>query len=67
MKVEITYLLRIKKEIEMSPIDYCELHASTNYAINGERIFPEDSFDREINLSPEAKKELNHFFFEKNK
>lgn len=67
MKVKVTYLLPVEKEIEMSPVDYCKLHASYNYALNGERVFPEDSIDRKIELSPEAKKELNHFLFTKNK
>lgn len=67
MKVKIKYLIPVEKEIEMSPADYCELHASFNYVLNGERVFPEDSIERDINLSPEAEKELNHFFFTKNK
>jgi hypothetical protein len=67
MKVKITYLLPVEKEIEMSPVDYCKLHASENYILNGERVFPEDSIEREVSLSPEARKELNHFLFTKNK
>ena len=39
MKVKITYLLPVEKEIEMSPVDYCKLHASSNHILNGERIF----------------------------
>lgn len=66
MKVKITYLLPVEEEIEMSPVDYCKMRASYNYALNGKRVFPEGSIEREIILSPEAKKELNHFFFTKN-
>lgn len=67
MKVKVTYLMPVEKEIEMSPADYCELHASYNYALNGERVFPEDSIDRKVELSPKAIRELNHFFLTKNK
>lgn len=67
MKVKVTYLMPVEKEIEMSPVDYCNLHASENYVLNGERVFPEDSIDRKIELSPKAIRELNHFFLTKNK
>ena len=67
MKVKVTYLLPVEKEIEMSPADYCKLHASANYVLNGERVFPEDSIDRKLELSPKAIRELNHFFLTKNK
>lgn len=67
MKVKITYLLPVEKEIEMSPVDYCKLRASYNYVLNGERVFPEYSLDRKIELSPKAIRELNHFFLTKNK
>ena len=67
MKVKVTYLLPVEKEIEMSPADYCKLHASYNYVLNGERVFPEDSIDRKVELSPKAIRELNHFFLTKNK
>ena len=66
MKVKIKYLMPVEKEIEISPADYCELHASYNYVLNGERVFPEDSLDRKVELSPKAIRELNHFFFTKN-
>ena len=65
MKVKIKYLMPVEKEIEMAPVDYCRLHASENYVLNGERVFPEDSLDRKVELSPKAIKELNHFFLAK--
>lgn len=67
MKVKVTYWIPVQKEIDMLPSEYCELHASENYVWNGKRVFPEDSIARDIELSPKAKKELNHFFFTKNK
>lgn len=67
MKVKIRYWIPVEKEINMLPCEYCELQDNDNYVWNGEKIFPENSIARDIELSPKAIRELHHFLFTKNK
>lgn len=55
MKVTIDYLVRVTKDIEITPEEYCKLHANSN-SIAG--VFLEESFDRNISYDKEAMEEL---------
>ena len=58
MKVTIDYLVRVTKDIEITPEEYCKLHTNSN-SIAG--VFPEESFDRNISYDKEAMEELRDF------
>ena len=64
MKVKISYVMPVEKEIEMTPAEYCQLHASFNYKNNF--YFPVESMSRDLSIDKEAEKELWKFFQEKN-
>lgn len=55
MKVTIDYLVRVTKDIEITPEEYCKLHTNSN-SIAG--VFPEESFDRNISYDKEVMEEL---------
>lgn len=61
MKITITYKTIETKEIEITPKEYCYYHA------NGFNSFlPKNLFGNyEIELTKEAQKELDNFFFKK--
>ena len=63
MKVKMTYYIPVEKEIEMTPEEYCIFHADG--ALNGEKVIPNNAICEEINLTKEAKEELELFFFNK--
>lgn len=52
MKVTIDYLVRVTKDIEITPEEYCK--------------FPEESFDRNISYDKEAMEELKDYLDKKN-
>lgn len=58
MWVTIDYLVRVSKDIEITPEEYCKLHANSN-SIAG--VFPEESFDRNISYGTEAMRELKDY------
>ena len=58
MEVTIDYLIRVTKDIEITPEEYCKLHANSN-SIAG--VFPEESFDRNISYNKEAMNELKDY------
>nr|DAT91205.1 MAG TPA: hypothetical protein [Caudoviricetes sp.] len=63
MKVTIDYLIRVTKDIEITPEEYCKLYANSN-SIAG--VFPEESFDRNISYDKEAMEELKDYLDKKN-
>lgn len=63
MKVTIDYLIRVIKDIKITPEEYCKLHANSN-SIAG--IFPEESFDHNISYGKEAMNELKDYLDKKN-
>lgn len=61
MKIKITYKTIETKEIEISPKEYCNYHAH-----GFESLLPKNLFgDYEVELTDEAQKELDIFFFNK--
>lgn len=58
MWVTIDYLVRVSKDIEITPEEYCKLHANSN-SIAG--VFPEESFDRHISYDKEVINELKDY------
>lgn len=63
MKVTIDYLVRVTKDIDITPEEYCKLYANSN-SIAG--VFPEESFDRNISYDKEAMEELRDYLDKKN-
>lgn len=63
MKVTISYLIRVTKDIEITPEEYCKLHANSNSIAD---VFPEESFDRNISYNKEAMNELKDYLDKKN-
>ena len=61
MKIEISYLIRETKTVEMSVEDYLKFRANFNSRPD---IFPDESFDRKITIDEDNKKELLYFFYE---
>ena len=63
MKVTIDYLIRVTKDIEITPEEYYKLYANSN-SIAG--VFPEESFDRNFSYDKEAMEELRDYLDKKN-
>lgn len=63
MKIKVRYYIPVEKEIEMTPKEYCYLHA--NGTLNGKKIVPNGAIKEEIVLDDEAQNELDNFFFNK--
>ncbi len=62
MKIAVDYLIRVKKDVEVTPEEYCKLYANSN-SIAG--VFPEESFDRNISYGKEAMNELKDYLDKK--
>lgn len=58
MKVKLVYCIEFEKEVEMSPEEYCNLHADLGYG----GFFPENAFARETRIGCDAARELEDFF-----
>ena len=61
MKVEVSYYIPVKKEIEMTPQEFCQFHA--NGTFHGEKVVPEEAIQDDVYLSEAADQELTDYFF----
>lgn len=59
MKIAVDYLIRVKKDVEVTPEEYCQLHADRHSRPD---IFPENAFDCNMSYDVKGMKELEAFY-----
>lgn len=62
MKIAVDYLIRVKKDVEVTPEEYCQLHADCHSRPD---IFPENAFDCNMSYDINGMKELQAFYEKK--
>ena len=64
MKIKVDYLIRVKKDMEVTPEEYCQIYA--NYKSRPD-IFPNDCFDVNVSYGEDGIRELEDYFAKKDK
>ena len=64
MKIKVDYLIRVKKDMEVTPEEYCQIYA--NYKSRPD-IFPKDCFDVNVSYGEDGIRELEDYFARKDK
>ncbi len=59
MKITVDYFIKVKKEVEVTPEEYCKLYADCHSRPD---IFPENAFDCNMSYDTKGLKELEDFY-----
>ena len=64
MKITVDYLIRVEKDIEVTPEEYCQIHANHKSRPD---IFPDDCFDVNVSYGVDGLRELEDYLTRKDK